>query len=811
MVGGVFLAVLLNGGLLQASQAFRTPGEYLASRQWSEKTRGPLLYLPNREQQVRDNSPEEAGFGIFACGSLHVIAPAYMTVIDPVYLASTFTESQWQTACTTGIGLGDLNRDQQATYRSILPAVFKYQTSQVRDPNGNNGSRGASTQTTLTPDEESQVRLQIYKEMTLGVQLSDGGSSAISAQTWHRHKPGEKISRRIDDVAEDKNFAFGIEIRKTLPNESKPSDLDYKASAYDTAFPLTPSSSVKDLCQTASELIHRTVIPDARFQNLQVATVGSSARCGDVLKGLALCLTGTYRKVGNIYVLTSDVEGIGTKMTKLAFWHWNLTQIEQKESETWKSKISANRGIRSIAYAANDGLTPNDAMRNFMDSDFEQGDKTMPASGLSPAWSQLLNGKDNHFASPLRTDVAEPWDSVFWSFVTPAGEPLGWESELGDLNEFTHHIDRQSARARQQELKRFELGSLPGSALVYQSDDPEFASKLPKLAKTQGFTELWLQTTKSRALSAAVQRGKAAGIPVRLVVEPFAALGDPPKDQIDRTILDYSYSQAESLVDGSDWVETLNQVFSANERAVDFVDESSPSLAGYWKLLNGLASSPGLSGAVVLSVTPVGYEEQSDWPEYEPPQLGAPLMLGYTTGLRQKFLLANSVDPVDLLEVRDQFDLQPLEQTISSFGDLNAYPYGKVAENPLSYRDKWDRMRFESNEDRLKQFESNLSTPFLIEWRRKLHDTSLNWDGVVSPLTGEAPADTLKDNPYQQTLPVDAYYLPKVGYPLSEGVTARVLRRMSARMKKQLTKFAIDLRAVPADQLAQTLKLLFVP
>ena len=825
---GVALALLAPGAILQVQAVEKTPGEYVASHKWSEQSRGSLLYLPNRSLQAQDRPQMDGGFQILSSGSLHVVAPAQMTVIDPdysqspniydglprnlkvLYLASTLTPSQWQTACTTGIGLSSLNRDQQAVYRSILPSEFKYETSTVQNPFNRSGTPGTRTETTLTHDEEAQVLLKIYKEMTLGVVLGgQGGFSAISAQDWDRHKPGTKVSSRIDSAAEDKNSAFGIEIRKTTPNQAKRSDLDYKSSVFDVPFPLSPSSSVKDICRIASQLTHRTIIPDGRFGYETVSTLGSSARCGDVLKGLALCLTGTYRKVGNTFVLTSDIEGIGTKMTKLGYWHWNLTQRERKESETWKSQIAANVGIRSIGYSSDDLLTPNEAMQKFMATDFDQGDKTMPASLLSPAWSQLLNSKDQHFAEPLRTDVAEPWDSVFWCFVAPGNEALRWESELCDLNEFTHYKERHPVRSPSQ-APRTNLAGVPGSALIYQSEDVAIASQLPQLAKDQGFTEVWLQTTQPAAVAAAVRAAGAAGIQVKLVVEPFTAVAVRKGDQLDRTILGDTYAQAQLLIEGSEWVQSSNEMFAANPRPMNFLAQSAPQLSDRWKALSSLARLPGLSGAVLLTGTPEGYEPHSEWAEYVPTQLSAPQTLGYTTDLREAFLLANSVDPIDLLEVRQQLDLHPLELTISSFGYLNNYTYGKVAETPPSYPDKWDKMRCEANEAQLTKFESLFASPLLVEWRRKLHDTAMSWDKVVSLHADGAPIETLDEDPYPKLIQSDAYFLQTIGFPLSEGAVSYLRRHMTIRIKTQATKFAVDLRAVPVDQLTATIKNLFL-
>jgi len=58
-------------------------------------------------------------------------------------------------------------------------------------------------------------------------------------------------------------------------------------------------------------------------------------------------------------------------------------------------------------------------------------------------------------------------------------------------------------------------------------------------------------------------------------------------------------------------------------------------------------------------------------------------------------------------------------------------------------------------------------------------------------------------------VPSDAYYLQGVGFPLSEGAVLHLRRHMANRIKKQSTKYAVDLRAVPDDQLEQALRLLF--
>ena len=64
-------------------------------------------------------------------------------------------------------------------------------------------------------------------------------------------------------------------------------------------------------------------------------------------------------------------------------------------------------------------------------------------------------------------------------------------------------------------------------------------------------------------------------------------------------------------------------------------------------------------------------------------------------------------------------------------------------------------------------------------------------------------------NPYGKQIPPDAYFLQKVGYPLSEGAVMHLRRRLATRVKRQTTKLAIDLRAVPDDHLSQTIERIF--
>ncbi len=829
MLIGIACALLLTGHLQRQVQPQGTPSQYLATNKWDVASKGPLLFMPQRRLAVPDSHALEGGFRIFNCGSIHTICPVQMTVIDPdykqapnlyeglprkmkvLYLVSTLNKSQFEMACASGIGMNSLNQEQQAVYRSILPSVFKYQTTLVSNPFDRNAERDPGTETTLTTEQESQVLLKIHKELSLGVRLgTDGGFSAISGQRWDRYKIGSRVSSRIDVATEDKNSSFGLEIRKTSLNELKPSDLDYKNSILDAQLPLAASTNVKDLCLAVSNLTHLVIIADARFQDEKVETLGGSARAGDVLKGLALGLTGTYRKVGNTYILTSDKEGIGTKMTKLAFWHWNLSQISRHESEKWSSQIGANPALHSISYSADDSLTPNDAMRKFMETDFEQGSKTMPASLLSPAWLKLLNSKDNHFGAPLRTDVAEPWESVFWSFVVPGPETLTWEDELDDMNAFSRYAERHPVQRSGPEPKRAALKDVPNAAFIYVSDSPDDASHLPELVQDYGFSQLWLQTTNRDALSAAIEAGKAIGVKVRLVVAPFTATGNVSVNQIDLSILGMGYTESRSLIDGSEWVQESNNMFSTNLRKAQFLDEEHGQLAKTWQKLVALAKVPGSAGVVVLSGTPAGYEKQSDWAEYSPPQLAAPIAMGYTTGLREKFARANAVDPVDLLEVRYESDLNPLDQSISSFGYLNNYRYGKVSENPPSLRDKWDRFRFDTNDAQLRKFLSGFSSPTLLEWRLKLHDTSLNWEKLVSLHAVGTDIETLTDDPYSKPIPEDTYFLQGIGFPISDGATSYLRRHITSRIKRKAPDLAIDMRAVPATKLKQSIASIFI-
>ena len=297
---------------------------------------------------------------------------------------------------------------------------------------------------------------------------------------------------------------------------------------------------------------------------------------------------------------------------------------------------------------------------------------------------------------------------------------------------------------------------------------------------------------------------------VKLVVEPFTALAATSKDQIDRNILGTGYVDARNMIDESEWIQTSNKSFSSNARLVNFLAETHPRLQTYWSRLHELARIAGRNGTVVLTGTPVGYEKQSDWPEYTPPQLSASLALGYTVDLREQFLQTNSVDPVDLLEVRYESDLRPLELSISSFGSLNSYAFGKVSETPPSFRDKWDRFRSQINEEQLNKFLAPFTDPILLEWRRKLHDTSLYWSSLVSPHTADLPLNSFSEDPFYKPLPDGATYLETVGYPLSDGSLSYLRRHIATTYVRKAVSLALDFRAVPPSKLVQTMNGLFV-
>jgi len=332
--------------------------DYLALHPWDAAKFGPMVVLSPERTSVRSSGTSLSAFDrkLIRVGSLTAIAPTEMVLIDDslreppnmcdglptnakvLYLLSTLTEDQLKTANTNGIGLKDLQGEQQKVFRSLLPTVLSWGTYKVGEVGAIPGEKvdGGS----VPDDLMDQVKVKIQSGISFEFKLLDQPNSytGFSNRDWYG-KPGDKVKVRTESDKDRRAHAFGLDPRRIVPNESKPSQLNYADPRLAAQLLLPVQSTVKGLLKDASAASGFEITADLRVRDLMVETVGARVKAGDLLKAIALCVTGTYRKVDSAFVLTSDIAGLGARKLKFCAWKESVDKELQRREGFWRERV----------------------------------------------------------------------------------------------------------------------------------------------------------------------------------------------------------------------------------------------------------------------------------------------------------------------------------------------------------------------------------------------------------------------------------------------------------------------------------------
>jgi len=822
----IALLGLVTGPRIQAQQN-KAPDfvQYLDQNPWDAQKRGPMLVLRD-PVPLTSQEPGLAAYGRMEAktGGITAIVPSEMVLIDDslkeppnlydglpradklIYLMSLMDSHQWEIACSEGIGLGDLNQNEQAVFRSILPSTFTYNQWTLGEKGVMNPPSDAPAQVTLTPQEEAGVRIHFYRQIELGVYLKNGGHSGASAQMSDEYKPGSQVLTRVDSAAEDHSLIYGVRVRKVEPNKLKPSDLDYRSHSLDTPINLTATSKVSDLCGQLSGVTGLKIVADPRVAPYVVQTAGASARAGDVLQALALMFTGTFRKVENLYILTYDREGIGTKRLRLACWKSALDFQTQRRSEEWKRAIQATGNAKYVRSPDGNPLPGNQAMEDFMASNEDQGDRKMPAGELTPQWQSILN-RSTRFFQPgsLRTDVAEPFSNLVWQFRLSDGRDLWWENGgVFGLSSLRPPVSKPNDYRSHTPVKPTSIPA-NGSALVVRCDDPGIVLSLESLAAKHGFSELWLESRDADCIQTAV----GGPIKVRLFIEPWA-----DDSGTDRSLLGESFPAAFRSVEATPDYQEMEEVWGLAEPIkTGLMAPGERAQSNAWEQMAKLSHIPGLAGCVLRNTEPPGYEPTIDPAEYWPQFLAYPLDQGYSSGLRTKLIESKGVDPIDLIEARFS-TLHGIDLTLPFFMDPEQRGFGDlvVTSEPGGSFLKWIQIRTGANQTAVTQLANSLPGPVFFEPRNNLQDMPLNdtyslvqWTpGSPLPTTAQPPDKTVDQ------VPNDGYQVFRLSSPMTPATSSRLFDILQQLLKSPKAMFAADLTAVPVEDLPKALNTWFL-
>ena len=309
-------------------------------------------------------------------GSVTAVAPPTATVLNtnPAFsnlydglaptealklLAASLDDAQWLALTSRqGLGRGDLSNEAQRTlFSDLLPSdpLLVRSLALNRDPD--------VPPRTVSADR-SAARLRLGQTMQIQIPSRGGGFILTNPMPT---LPGQPPQYRFErDQAAPPSTLDGVLVRAEVPNAPKESQLEYQNPALQVQVSVAGLKRVSDLVSRVGSLAHLELYADKRVESKILTIIGPAvtAPASDLLRAVALCVTGTWRRVGPAYVLTNDVQGVGARRQILADFH--------RDVEARRQTLLAAAGVQLAAVHGSRGLSGFDGSLAFSPSEQEQ-------------------------------------------------------------------------------------------------------------------------------------------------------------------------------------------------------------------------------------------------------------------------------------------------------------------------------------------------------------------------------------------------------------------------------------------------------
>jgi len=641
--------------------------DYLATHPWDAAKSGPMIVVDPEDTPSKSKEATLKAYNRMTTvvGGLSAIVPTEMVLIDDslakppnlydgmpehlkiLYLLSTLNPRQLGLATGDGVGLGDLQGEQAQVFKSIVTPGLDWATYRV----GQDGTHDKLVEEGSVPEDQlDQIKIKFQSGLVIDLPLqSNPNQYANYEPLWGNGrspaaKPGEKWTARKGPI---QNNNFGADPRKVVPNVAKPSQLNYRSSRFDAQVSLPPQSTIKDVLRAAGAATGTEILSDIRVSGLTVQSFGAKVRAGDLLEAIALCVTGTYRKVDTAFVLTSDLTGMGARALKFAAWEAAISKELFRRQLLWEGQIAKSGAIDKIGFDSNDRFGPDDQIQKSLNTG-----APVPFSQLTTPMrdyiTQLANGGPS---TGLRTDHVSLESEVRYAFVLPNGQPLSPEFQsLGRRTFFA--VPKPADVAEEDKAEMYPPNAASKQRLMVRAESPAAVLALADQARTHGFNQIWLETHQKDALLTAIKQG----LKVSLVIRPWEAPPAASSPYKDLNLLGDTGTQlaARRAVE-PEWLayERKADYWSSPPPVYDFASPSDWDLPKRWADLASLAHTPGLSGVVVLDTEPPGYEPNKHEGMLQfgfyVPWMAVLHEFGYVEPLRLGFLREHGVDPMDIV------------------------------------------------------------------------------------------------------------------------------------------------------------------
>lgn len=571
-----------------------------------------------------------------------------------LFLMSTLTPEQWKIAGGKGIGLDNLAGEQRTVFQSLLPKSLRWK--QERAVAASPGQKPPA-QGSVASADMPRVRLKIEQRLSYLLPLADRENSYTMRDPDQDLQEAKKdVLQRDDSDDRDPSDTFGVEVRKSVPNVLKKGQLDTLEFAGMVSLP--PKTTVGEALARIGAASGFEILADVRVRGMSVSFPGGKARAGDLLDALALAVTGTYRKVGDAYLLVADITGAGARKLRFAIWQDEVGQLVAEQEHLWREKLAKSGLVRNAHLDSNDPLQSTDGFQRRMSEAKSGIPEFFPVDELSADQrAYLTRALSFDRQGQFRRDKVGIESNLKYRFILPDGKALHIEGYLGPESMYRPMADRPLRPDPVMPLAMQPEGvSRP---LVVSLTSPAAAKTAAELAKTFGFTELWVQADRKETLAAAV----AQGLPTRLFVRPW----DPGGLRIDpdRTILgDSGRMVLNRMARSSAWAPVARMIRMQSWPRLEPVTVAGDFISPFnlqWPALQAqiidLAGTQGLAGVVLTDAMPHGYEAQEDGATAGNYMRARNDMwaFGYDEATRLAFFRAKGIDPIDFLSERLPF------------------------------------------------------------------------------------------------------------------------------------------------------------
>jgi len=578
--------------------------------------------------------------------------------------AASLSDPQWKAFTSEGgLGLPDLTGDtQRSLFRTLFPNGQLWVASQ--DPAQAKLPDSQRTDTRNLSAQIDSVRLRLGQTASICVSDKKGGTIYFSgppATTTHLHTWQPK------DTSVTENSVI---LWAAVANSAKSSDLPLSDAKFEPTVTLTGTKTVADLVARIAAKTHTELYADPHYASRTVTVIGpaQNAPAADVLRALALAVAGTYRQVGPAFVLTDDLEGVGTRRRRL----FNLSHGIGYKNRILVNKASdiliKNRAGKSPSLSAfGDPLAAIPGQASLLTDDYKFDGYAVPYDKLNAAQQNRVHQIADAYEDTLATRVSQSGDAppqepdltrdvtVFADYglrLLLPGESKPVDTDIrGSASDLFIHFNevnnpRVLAAEKAESANRPPapplLHSRPRRAVIGHLTTPAAVDALVAVMQKVGLNELWLDVFSegkshiaakgTDILTEALKQTRGTGITVYADLSLLSWGYHPPKDTWDLDILGQNSHfliayDAEGLF------------YPAVPPPVSASPVSATVKKTLTDMVRSLASRQGLAGFVWEDAT------QGKGLGYSPAE-----GLGYTLPMRLAFLRAFHADPVDITD-----------------------------------------------------------------------------------------------------------------------------------------------------------------